>query len=876
MNKRPAMSPRSAQPHPPRLARKLLRKRCAPQWLEEIEGDLEEQFQAQIRENGLLKARLIYSRDVLLLATKPYLRNHPVPTHHKARGPFMLTNYSKIALRNFRKHKGYAFINITGLAVSLACCLLIVLYVQDEHSYDRFHEKSDRIYRVVNEVRLGDKPGHWVWTAIPLAPALETAFPDIEHAVRFISGGLPLMRRGDRVFYEERAFFTDPSIFEVFSFNPLRGNPKTALNAPFSVVLTETLVAKYFPNEDPLGQTLTISVQGQEMDYTVTGVVPDVPGNSHLQFSALLSFATYPAVSHPHSVNEWRALNVLTYVLLHDSGAAAALDTRLPHFLKQQTNDDIWYTPYLQPLTDIHFNLSGLGVQADSDVRYLYIFSAIALFILLIACINYMNLATARSASRAREIGVRKFLGAHRMQLTRQFLGESVLLSGIALLLALVLLAIILPVFNSVTEKSITLTAYITLPVLLTLVGVSMAVGVLAGSYPALFLSRFRPVVILRGRGAGGSPRAGLRKVLVVVQFAITLVLLIGTVVIYNQMQYIRNKHLGFDDEHVVVLPLKEEALQTQANTLKQTLLDSPYVLAAGLSGGLPSRGIGRNGVTPEGAEETQMLSVMSVDFDFLETLGMTVQHGRGFSQAFARDSAGFVINEATARAFGWEEPLGKKLNRNGQIGPVLGVLEDFHFASLHQTIEPIVLYVQPEEYAYLSLKLDARNLGAALATVEAIWHKYAAAYPFDYAFLNDTFDRLYRADYQFGWILGTFASMAILIACLGLFGLAAFTTEQRTKEIGIRKVLGASIPDVLVLITKDFTGLVLIAIVVATPIAYSVMTRWLDDFAYRIEISWPIFLVAGLTALGIAWVTISYQSIKAALANPVTSLRHE
>ena len=797
----------------------------------------------------------------------------------------MLRNYLTIALRTFRKHPGYVAINIAGLAIGLCCCILILLFVRDELSYDRFHAHADRIVRVNSETRLGDTPHYSSGSAYPLADFLVSSFPEIEAATRIQNTGSMLMRRQDLSAYEIKGQYAEPNIFDIFDFSLERGNPETALTDPYTVVMTAEKARQYFGSADPIGQTVTVKSWHGEHDLTVTGILAPVPENSHLQFDFLISIETLVAAQGAGLTTNWHSINGTTYLLLQAGTDWAALDERIDLLVTDYVTGEypgrnIWFTYYLQPLTDIHLNRLGLPNESDGDMRYIYIFSTIALLILLIACINYMNLATARSAKRAKEVGMRKVLGAQRGQLARQFLVEAIFLSVAAFLLAIALTELLLPLFNELTGKTLATHAWSNPTLIAALFGASLVTGVLAGSYPALFLSRFRPIKVLRGVYRAGSSGALLRKGLVVTQFACGVALIIGTLVIFQQLDFMQDKRLGFDKEQVIVMPLRDMELKQQHTTIHQAMAAVPGVRAVTIGMSVP--GMGGSGhfvrLAEAPKEEGFVQKVLAVDTDYEEVMGLELVAGRWFDADHPADSSAYVINETAAQYFGLEDPLGRQLDRNGQVGEIVGVVQDFHFASLHEEIKPLIIFMGKEAWDFnqVAFKVDGQGLPETLAAIEKAWQQVAPGQPFTYSFLDEDLDRLYASEQRLGKIFGTFAFLGIFVACLGLLGLAAFTAEQRTKEIGIRKVFGAGVTGLVVLLSKDLLRLVIIAFVIAAPVGYILMQRWLEDFAYRIEISWPIFLMAGLTALGIALMTVSYQATRAALADPIKSLRYE
>jgi len=771
-------------------------------------------------------------------------------------------------------------INVSGLAIGMACCLLITIFVQDELSFDQFHEKANRIFRIASkENRRGIIANYpFVFSGIP--PILQNDYSEVLDYVRFDPRENVLISSEDKEFYEERLFYTDASVFDVFTFPLVKGDPKTALKEPYSVVLTQRMAEKYFSGEDPVGQTLTID---NEHDYQITGVLKEIPRNSHIKFDFLASIATLET-QDPRYGKLW-AWNCYSYLLLPKDYSYQDLERKFPGFIRRHRGEKAVeaYTFYLQPLTRIHLHSHlGFEIEANSDIRYVYIFSAIAFFILLIACINFMNLSTARSAKRAKEVGLRKVLGADRSRLIKQFLGESLALSFLALPAAVALIELFLPAFNALTGKELRIDYFGNSVVFLGLIGILLFVGILSGTYPAFFLSAFRPAAVLKGKLRAGAGSVLFRKVLVVVQFSISIVLIAGTIIITNQLDFIRNKKLGFDKDHVVVMPVMRSGIGQNFDTLKRELLQNPNVQSVTGSTSVPSFIPTRSVFIPEGAEEGERLVLRNVlvDYDFIKTFGMEIKEGRDFSMDFSTDKKeAFVVNEAAVKEFGWESAVGKKLiDLEGSRGHVIGVVKNFHFRSKHQKIEPLIFALLPSNrYVYLiSVKINQLNIRGTLSFLKSEWKKFAPGWPFEYFFLDDNYDRLYKSEERLRHIFLTFTFLGIFIACLGLFGLAAFTAEQRTKEMGIRKVLGASVPNILILLSKEFAKWVLLANIIAWPVAYFAMHRWLQNFAYRISIEWWMFLLAAVLVLVIALCTVGFQAVKAALANPSESLRYE
>jgi len=798
----------------------------------------------------------------------------------------MLKSYFTIAVRNLQRQQTHALINIAGLALGLAVCFLITLFVYDELSYDRFHEKADRIYRVVESYTHNDISRQNLIHSAPLAPALVNDLPEIESAVRLSNRwGEVLVSRDTEAFYEDGFFFTDTSFFDVFTFPLVQGSP-SSLAKPFTVIITESVAEKYFGDEDPVGQKVEIKGSWGTYEYEITGIARDVPHNSHFHFQFLTSLETLRATRpKPEHMESWWYVEYYTYVLLQPGHQVEDLQAKFPAFISKYKGErlkqiDVHSAYELQPIADIHlYSHLEREIEPNSDARYLYIFSVLALLILAVACINYMNLSTARSAMRASEVGVRKVVGAHRTQLIRQFLFESLVLSGMALVLAFLLIALLLPLFNHLTGKSLSVTYLGHGDLVLGLIGAGLFVGLLAGSYPALFLSRFQPVHVLKGLLGMGPASTLFRKGLVVFQFIISIGLVVGTIVIQRQLTYMQNKQLGLHAEQVVVINTHGE-IGRRLPAFRSDLLKYPGILNVSASDqAFPVREFVM-GLRPEGFEETDVQAkLINVAPHFLETLDIPLLQGDNLPEMYEpaeREYQPVLVNEAAVKQFGWDDPIGKTFTCCVAPTPrVVGVVSDFHYQSLKEEIAPLVL--MPTWWSQQVLvRIRAENIFATLDQIEDAWAAFVPGEPFEYTFLDSRFEQIYQAEERFMQIFGAFSFLAIILVCLGLFGLAAFMAERRTKEIGIRKVLGASAPSIVTLLSKDFLKLVLIAFVLAAPLAYLAMSRWLEDFAYRIELGPGIFLLAGGLALLIALATVSYQAVKAALADPVKSLRYE
>ncbi len=807
----------------------------------------------------------------------------------------LLKNYVTIALRMLRKHKGYAFINIFGLAIGLTCFLLISLIVQFELSYDRFHENADRIYRIAKEnpasYYLGSN--RWTVTPEPLAGALMDEFPEVEHAAQIVKA-TSLLEYNDRRFYEDGIYATE-HFFQVFSFPLLQGDPRTALVDPQSIILTESLARKYFGDADPMGQTLTVTHSGEhftgENEMIVTAIVEDVPANSHFSFDFLIPPSSSQELSQ--WFGHWDSNSYLTYVSLHPDHSQPAFAAKLSTLAEKHLSQVAYYqehpdkigTYYPQALTDIHLrsHLNG-EFSTNGDIKYVYLFSGIALLILLIACINYINLATARSTTRAKEVGVRKVMGAHRGQLIGQFMSEAIMPSVLALLIAVLLVALLLPTFNALTGRSMVLDLAQQGGLLATLLLVGLGVGILAGSFPSFSLSSFHPVRMMKGRLQQNGSKTTLRNVLVIVQFTITIVLMVGTIVIQRQLHFIQNETTGLNRDQIIMIEVEDQTLyDDRYAALKQTLQRHPNVLGVTAAQANPTDiGAASRASAWEGAEEGQSLMVYRsiIQHGYLDLFGLELVEGRDFSEAIASDSReGMLINETLKQQLGWDSAVGKWFNFHGREARITGVVKDFNFHSFHHDIAPLALFLDSGwwfPFQRIFVKVSPDGMQETIAFLEESMAAFSPSYPFDYTFMDDAYNRMYQTETRLGSLLSYFTFLALFLACLGLLGLAAFMAQQRTKEIGVRKVLGATLSDILVLLSKDFTRLVVIAFILAAPMAYFAQSQWLQAFAHRISVGWGTFMLAGGAVLLIAWLTVSYQTIRAAQANPVKSLRYE
>ncbi|KAA9340183.1 ABC transporter permease [Adhaeribacter soli] len=802
----------------------------------------------------------------------------------------MLKNYFKTAYRNLMRHKFYSAITMLGLATGIACFLLIFLFIQDEVRYDRFHTKADRIYRLISKLDSEEGQGEESSSAsLPVAKALQTDYPHlIEATVRFFNFQQPTLtlERGEKKLNEKHLFFADSTVFKVFDFPLAKGNPAEALSQPNTIVLSQELAEKYFGNEDPMNQVLKF--EGL-FELKVTGVLAPLKHPTHIPFEGLIAFRTAYKMA-PHLDRNWVWNPAWTYVLLKDGASPQELEAQFPEFVKKYYPEFIQpqITQYLQPLKDIHLHSDlDYEMQPNGDINNLFIFGVIGIFILVIACINFMNLATARASGRAKEVGIRKVSGAYRSQLIGQFLAEAVLLSFFAVLLALALVEVLLPLFSGISGKALDFDL-LTNPALLTgLIGIGLLTGLASGLYPAFFLSAFEPVKVLKGQAAKtGSGSAALRKGLVVLQFAISLGLIIGTFVVNRQLEYMRSVNLGFNKEQVLVLPLRPP-LVSKTEAIKNELLTGKGVVSVTHMNEILGESHNTHEVNYEGMQRGKWIyfPALMVGEDFVKTFGLEIIAGRDFSRAHpSDDSLGILINEAMVKHLGWgtpEQALGKRFSTAGSNEKVIGVVKDFNFVSVANTIGPFALDIPKKRMGgfftkYLALRVSPANFDATVAHIEKVWGKFSPQYPLEYFFLDQRLDQQYKTQENLGKLVGYFSILAIMIACLGLFALASFTAEQRTKEIGIRKVMGASVQSIVYLLTKDFVKLVFLAAIIAFPVAYFGTYRWLENFAYRIQVPVWVFALAGVLGLLIAVLTVSYQAIKAAYTNPVKSLKWE
>ena len=803
----------------------------------------------------------------------------------------MFKNYFKFTLRNLRKQNIYSLINISGLALGMACFLLISLFIQFQFSFDQFQKNKDNVYLIYREGGVDGRIEKRANIGAPLAPLLLQNFPEIENAVRFsfFSGVVHYQQKR----FTERLIFSDPSFFDVFSFSLKVGDVKTALNEPFSIILSEDMAAKYFGDENPLGNVISFKTgwADKKFDFKVTGVLNKIPENSHLQFDFLASYESLHTIMNPDWLtNHWDSAT-LTYIQLRENNRSGNLEKQLVGFTDKYV-DKIAYTWLklkLLPLQEVYprsADLSGFQFTSNGDIQLIsIIFGSLALFILLIACINFMNLSTARSAMRAREVGIRKVVGATRTQLIGQFLGESLLFSLLALLFALLLVELLLPYFNNFAGISLSINYQSNVAFLLFMLLTAVAVGFVSGSYPAFFLSAFNPIKVLKGVTVRRSSNT-FRKILVVFQFTIAVILIFGSIVILKQINFVRHKDLGFDKEHIVVVPIKDKAVKRNYESLKSELVRESSILNVTATSQVPGV-TSQNGIMikSDGVEDV-LLGIVYTDFDYMTTLGLRAVQGRFPDREIVTDANQAVLmNQTVLRKLNWQTGAGKPVElyfkSDGRIekfysGTIVGVIHDFNFRALTEPVQPVLFKIDPSRCRYMLIRIDGNRLDQAIAAIRKTLTLFAPDQPEDFYFLDQRIDQMYRWFYDFGKMVRIATVISIFISCLGLFGLAFFATERRVKEIGIRKTLGASVPGVVTLLSKDFLKLVLIGNMVAWPLAYFLMKQMLQNFAYRIQIGADIFLLATGLSLIIACCTVSYQSVKAALANPVEALRYE
>ncbi|MEZ4827873.1 MAG: FtsX-like permease family protein [Bacteroidia bacterium] len=863
---------------PPRWMESFLRWGLDADITEDILGDLHELFLTHIETKNIYLARWKYFLSMLSLLRmfRPKWLSLPSTLITSA----MIRHYFTIAFRNLKKHLSYSIINILGLGTGLAACILLLLFVRHETSYDRFHKNHERIFRASMEVRDGDNFRHVSVSPTAVLPVFKREFPEVESGVRILSSGSfspDVVRYEDKVFQEMGLFYADSTFFDIFSFSLIAGDPTKALTRPSSVIVSLTMARKYFGSENPVGKYLTMNNQRQ---YEVTGVMEDMPPQSHFHADFLASFSTLGASKE----EMWWSANYQTYLLLRSPEAAVSLREKIPPLMEREMGDELSESRSvnyrLTALADIHlYSDAESELEPGSDVRYVYIFSGIALIILLIACINYMNLATARAVDRAREVGLRKVIGAYKSQIFFQFIGESVLITFAAVALAVVFASAALPWFNTLTHRSLTLD-WVASPFLIPLLlGIGLMVSFLSGIWPAMVFTRFEPVQILRGKYRNSSGGSLLRKMLVVFQFAVSISLIVCTMVSYRQLHLIQNIRLGYDKDQLVVVPMDSE-IGSKWASIKGQLKNHPEILEVSAVSESPVKIEGTYNIfLPSGEANSKLVQAIAADIDIVQTLGLQIIAGNNYTPASAeKEDFPFLLNQKAIRIFGWtpEEAVGKKINLSGREGFVQAVVNDFHIASLHEEISPLVIFLSPRDYYEALIRVRPGNHSPAIKSIAAVWKENVPHRPFEYHFLDETYQRMYQTEQQTGKAFGIFAVLAIVIACLGLFGLASFTTLQKSKEIGIRKVLGATVPQIVAMLSGNFAIPVCIAAMIALPLSWYMMEEWLSGFVFRVNVGLPTLAFAAGAALLLAMGTVGYQSVKAALTNPAETLKDE
>lgn len=883
----------SAAPRkPPRWADQFLQWYCRPELLEEIQGDAYELFDKRSRRQGAAVARRRFVWDVLRS-----FRLSTIRTFHLNLSPVFSKNNFKIAFRQLRKQKMYSAIKVGGFAVGIAACLLIAIFIRDELSYDRQWANVDRLYRVVGQFDDNGDIRKGVSFPAPFAAAVKDEFPEVEMIGRlnpnslFSGAGSNQIRSTETLdnTYEEGFTYADQAFLDLFQMPMVYGSREHALDEPFTMVISRSKAEKFFPGENPVGKTMILN-DDEKMVYKIGGVMEDFPTNSHFKYNFLLTLTGKEF--WPGEQQTWMANNYHDYALLRPGTDPQALAKKfkviitkyLIPILQKEGSQEIDRIEkggsfILEPVADIHLRSYDVEDRLDKgDIRFIWLFGAVAVFILLIACVNFINLSTAKSANRALEVGLRKVVGSVKGHLVGQFLAESILYSLLSFLLGLLLAWVLLPYFNQLADKSLVFPwrEWWLSPLL---AGSALTVGVLAGLYPAFYLSSFRPIQVLKGDLSRGSRGGKLRSALVVFQFTTSIMLIIGTIVIHRQMNYILNKKLGFDKNQVMILQ-GVNTLGDQVFTLKKELLNLPEVEHVSVSDYLPISGTKRNSnsIYKEGRNREDApvyAQVWKVDHDYLETMGMKMAEGRFFQEEMRTDSQALVVNQKLVKEFGLENPIGQRLSNGGDAYPIIGVVEDFHFESMTEDIGPLVMYISNSP-SVISVKINTANTQAAVQDIAAVWKSFAPHQPIRYSFLDERFAMMYENVSRAGRIFSSFAVFAIFVACLGLFALSAFMAEQRSKEMGIRKVLGAPVQSIFRMLTQNFLVLVLISLVIAAPAAWYLMKKWLEDFAYQADIGWSIIALAGLLAVAIALLTVSYQAIRTAVTNPVEALRNE
>ncbi len=854
---------------PPLFARLLLKHLTEYQERYSMAGDMEEAYYEIYEDIGYLRAAFWFWYQTLFCTKKytGYLYHRSVA---------MFKNYFKIAFRNLKRYKGYSAINISGLAAGIACCLLILLWVQDELSFDRFHENYDNIYRTGVDI---PDYGFFEISTSPFGPAIKKEIPGVIEYVRFSPQTRKVFKFGEKAFYESGGIIADPSLFKVFTFSFKLGDPETAFTDPYNIVITEEFSEKYFGNENPIGKVMYMD--GRQV--TVTGMIENFPENSHINFDFMSSYEFISRLSHRG--RGWRSFNFITYVHLQPGVDIADLENKMTELAAKNNCSQVTGLKWrisLQKFSDAYlYTHIAFGNGRKGNAKIVYIFSVIGFFILVIACVNFMNLSTARSACRAREVGMRKTVGAVRQQIIRQFFGESFFMVILSSTIAILILYTSIPFFNDLIGKQLSINL-LNLSQVSGIASIILVTGLLSGCYPALYLSKFTPVYTIKGRGS--SKGKFFRKFLVVFQFSFTIILVIGMVVIYRQLDYIRTKELGFNKDNIVYIPLKEN-IGSKFETFKSEIMKDPSIISVGAQGYLSATQLNRtNNYDWEGRPPDYRIDMFLNSFDhgFLETMGIELAQGSNFRKNSIGDvKYEFILNEEAVRKMGIESPIGKRFSAPNYEGIIIGVIKDVHLKSLYEKIHAHVFvslndYSLVPDYGVALIKIDGQKMRPALNTIESVWSEINPVSPFEYSFLDETYNSLYEIEHDRGMIINAFTFIAVFISALGLFGLSSFLIEQRTKEIGIRKALGSSVSSIIIHLNKDFVKWILLANIISWPSGYFIMNKYLEQYAYKIDVGISTFVFSGMVALLIAFITVSYQSIRSANAEPVDSLRYE
>jgi putative ABC transport system permease protein len=862
------MKKQQKSPKIPRIAGWLIKRMFPDRAGSSILGDMTETFRLLVKDQGPLRAWLWFWMQCV--------KSIPFFVTDELYGRIsMLKNYLKIALRNLWKNRIHSFLNIVGLAVGLAAFILIALYVQHELSFDRYHENTDRMYRVVRESR--------TFTPPPLGPALKDKLPEVEAAGRIIRSTSFVVSHGQEHFLEAEFFWADPDIFKIFSIYFLKGDGATALKDPAAILLSRRTAEKYFGDEDPMGKVLAVNSRD---NFVVSGVFENMPPNSHFVMDVVVPLTAYFRI-YDRDVTSWMSNYCYTYALLREETDPAAVASKIHPVIERPLMEQAGMKePFpkiygIQPVAEIHLHSHReQEISVNNDIKYVLLFSSVAFLILFIACVNYMNLATARSIRRGREVGMRKVVGARRGQLILQFLGESTATALLAMGLSLMLIKFALPAFNRLVERELSFNPVTNPQLFLGLVLIVLFVGLFAGSYPALSVSGFKPIAVLSRSFTPSAKGSVLRNVLVLTQFSISIILIACTLTVRAQLDFVNKADMGYSREQIITLPVRDRSIRQNIAAIKTELLRNPNITAVSASHRLPNDidTFTSRDWTGRNPDEPIPIYYNMADSDYVGLFGLEIVEGRNFSRQFSSDEGGaFLVNETAVKVAEWDSVIGRKMTHLGrETGTIVGILKDFHLHSLHRPIEPLYVFYNPGSFSQIAMKIKAADIPATLAYAEGVMKRFSPSYPFNYSFFDEVFERAYLTEQRMGNIFSSFAVLAVIIACLGLFGLAAFAAEQRTKEIGIRKVLGASVSKIVLLLSTEFIRWVLLANIIAWPVAYLAMNRWLQNFAFRTHIGIAAFLISGGTALLIASLTVSYQAIKSAQADPVDSLRYE